>query len=385
MSLDVPTLVLAVALVTFELGIAFILVGRMLGKQPGLGPWVLCAACIAGGALLWVLRVVLPGPAFALVGPALQFAGFAFCWAGAREFCGKARSLWPFRWTVGPFLAALAWFSLVMPSTRARVTVMALSVGCWCLAIAWTFFRHGPVHLRASTRIAAAAFLLHGAFSFARIFFPQHGLALGDVLQTGWPHAATALEILLSSTVLFLALIAVLAHRLMADLRHAARTDGLTGVYNRRALESEGARAVKLCITMGLPCAVLLLDLDHFKLVNDTLGHLAGDAVLRHVASLVGSTLRRSDIFGRYGGEEFVAIMPGAGGDDARAAAERIRALVARTPAEFEGASVPQTISIGFAWGAGAELDYGTLVTSADAGLYRAKGSGRNRVIEAAA
>jgi diguanylate cyclase (GGDEF)-like protein len=162
-------------------------------------------------------------------------------------------------------------------------------------------------------------------------------------------------------------------------LREEATHDGLTGLLNRRALlealEAEAERAAR----DERPVAVLLADLDRFKAINDTHGHLAGDAVLREAARRMKSVIRRYDGIGRYGGEEFLAVLPGSDGEAARAEAERVRQAVAAEPFPLGDVSVHVTCSIGVAWSAvpaGADA----LVRQADVALYAAKNRGRNRV-----
>lgn len=383
MSLHVPTIALMLALVGVELALGFLLVGWMLGRQRGLGPWAAGAACLSIGGVAWGLRGLVPEVPLILVGNGLQMVGFCLLWAGSRDFCGRPRSFVPLALGLPPFLAGLFWFATAVPSTRARVIVFSLGIAPWCFAIAATFFRDAPAELRLSARIPGVAFLFHGIFQLVRLFLPQEGTSPVDLLRPGWAQAAAMLEIYVSSMATMLALVALLAHRLLIEFAHAARTDALTGLLNRRAIEEEGARAVALCAGTRLPCAVLVLDLDHFKRINDAHGHLAGDEALRHFARLVGPSLRRTDVFGRLGGEEFVAVMPGADAAEARGAAERLRQLVVETPSVVGGTTIPLSVSIGVAWGAGESFD--ALVSRADDALYRAKDGGRNRVIEAVA
>jgi len=383
LGLDVPTLAVMTVLVGTEFALGFMLVGRLLGRQPGLGPWTLCAITMAAGGLVWSAHGVLPELVLVLASNGAIFAAFGFAWIGARDFCGAPRTILPLAIGVVPFLSTLAYFSAVAPSTRARVVVAAAAAAAWLLATAWTFLRKAPAGLGASAWVAGGAFLLHGLFQIGRMFFPQQGEHSSDLLQQGWPGVATALEIIIASLAILLAIVALITHRLVRDLGRAARFDVLTGVLNRRALEQEGEQAIRTATTMGLPCAVVFFDLDHFKEVNDLHGHQAGDAALRHVVSIVSSSMRSTDLFGRYGGEEFVVVMPGATLDDARAAAERFRVRIAGRPASFQGLEIPVTASIGIASGHG--VDLATLLSRADAALYRAKDGGRDRVIEAAA
>ena len=158
-------------------------------------------------------------------------------------------------------------------------------------------------------------------------------------------------------------------------------TDGLTEVYNKRYFAENLERdLLSLARTQESLC-VLLMDLDKFKSVNDTFGHLAGDAVLIEFAKRAKSVVRCGELFARYGGEEFVMMCPRARLSEAAATAERIRAVVSAAPVEFEGMVIPLTVSIGIAQcDASYHGDMNDLLSKADQYLYRAKELGRNQV-----
>jgi diguanylate cyclase len=166
------------------------------------------------------------------------------------------------------------------------------------------------------------------------------------------------------------------------DLERLTRLDGLTGLYNRKTFveltESELVRAQR----QGSATALLLLDLDHFKRVNDTWGHPAGDAVLKNVASVVSQTVRSTDLVGRLGGEEFIILLPATTALAARKLAEKVRARLEAHPTQFERATIAATASIGLAGTTVAEKrDFDSLYNDADKALYMAKQRGRNQVV----
>lgn len=164
-----------------------------------------------------------------------------------------------------------------------------------------------------------------------------------------------------------------------AELDLISRTDVLTGLYNRRHLEEYLAQLVSAARRHGHGMAVLLVDIDHFKAVNDTAGHAVGDVVLREVAARLRQTVRREDIPGRWGGEEFLLLLPYLGVDGVRALGERLRCSVADEPiAAGDTHLLAVTVSLGGAVGAGDGPE--ALVRRADAALYAAKRAGRNRV-----
>ncbi len=156
--------------------------------------------------------------------------------------------------------------------------------------------------------------------------------------------------------------------------------DGLTQVYNRRyfndALEREFNRSKRYQRALSL----ILFDIDFFKRVNDSFGHLAGDNLLRHISSAVKPRLRREDIFARTGGEEFAVMLPEVGVVGARTTAEKIRGIVESTSLKYERQVVQCTVSLGVAELVGTEAAHEELYKAADARLYEAKGKGRNRV-----
>ncbi|MBX2811612.1 MAG: diguanylate cyclase [Myxococcales bacterium] len=166
------------------------------------------------------------------------------------------------------------------------------------------------------------------------------------------------------------------------QLQDLASRDGLTEVLNRRALEERLAEAFTYFLRRGTPLSIAMLDLDHFKQINDNYGHQAGDDVLREAARRVTSMIREYDTIGRYGGEEFLVLLPDTPGEEATSIAERIRRSIAELPVETrDGGTIHASVSVGLATAhAGFRGNVKDVIESADAALYRAKRGGRNRV-----
>ena len=156
-----------------------------------------------------------------------------------------------------------------------------------------------------------------------------------------------------------------------------ASTDHLTGLTSRGAFVERADAPFQYCRRNGLPVSVAVLDLDHFKQVNDTRGHAVGDMALKHAARLIQSSLRKSDLCCRWGGEEFVILLPDTALEDAAGVAEKLRLAIVANPVTLEGGSLPMTASFGVAEG---DRSLEALIDRADSALYRAKNEGRNRV-----
>lgn len=164
-------------------------------------------------------------------------------------------------------------------------------------------------------------------------------------------------------------------------LKRLALVDTLTRVWNRGAIVDVLTRELGHAQREQTSVAVIMADLDHFKNVNDTHGHPAGDAVLLESARRFKMAVRPYDAVGRYGGEEFLIVLPGADIAQARVVGERIRDGIASVPFELLRQSIPMTVSLGAsAWNLGTPVDPLVLVAAADAALYRAKSAGRNRI-----
>jgi diguanylate cyclase (GGDEF)-like protein len=191
------------------------------------------------------------------------------------------------------------------------------------------------------------------------------------------------------STIWFIAVLALIHLNAQlvarARLEWMATYDALTGVYNRRFVLEQLQRLVKMARRYDQPFGVVLLDVDHFKRVNDRRGHAAGDEVLQTVCAVTRRCIRDVDVLGRYGGEEFLVLLPNADREEAVAVAERIRGAVRAARAPVAGDPLRVTVSLGVSVPAPGVEDAASLIAAADAALYAAKRGGRNRVCAAPA
>ena len=211
------------------------------------------------------------------------------------------------------------------------------------------------------------------------------GTALGLLYLSGSRNQSLAQSQLLLESVAEQLGLALINLQLRESLRMQSLRDPLTGLYNRRYLDESLQREVLRCQRRGLPLAVLMLDVDHFKTFNDRNGHAAGDALLAAIGHALQASTRSEDLVCRYGGEEFTIVLVETGVADATRRAEEIRAAVAGTTVQHLKRSLgPCTASIGLAMLPGDGLTPAELLEAADAALYRAKAQGRDRVAAAA-
>ncbi len=164
-------------------------------------------------------------------------------------------------------------------------------------------------------------------------------------------------------------------------MHDAALHDGLTKAYNKRYFLDRLPTEIAYALRHKTPLSLLMFDVDHFKKVNDTYGHLAGDAVLATLSQIASTTLRTEDLFARYGGEEFAILCRGVSAGDASVLGRRLLGLIASSTFQYHSARIPVTVSIGVASLGPGMTDGTQLIATADAALYEAKRTGRNRVV----
>jgi diguanylate cyclase len=233
--------------------------------------------------------------------------------------------------------------------------------------------RQGP--MRMTLAAAAAAGVLAALSS-------QGGLWLAGASS----NLLLAVGLLIGAAVLVAAVVWPLM-RMLRDLETArvqldvlATRDELTGIYNRRQFLVLADREWARCRRYDMGAAMVMLDVDHFKRINDLHGHLAGDLMLREIARAAAETLRHADFLGRFGGEEFIVFLPHTDTLGALDVAERIRERVAAIKLEWRGQQIKTTVSLGVATLSVAHDTVGALIADADRALYTAKDAGRNCV-----
>ena len=375
-ALDVSTLFVVAVCVTALLGL-LLLFAWVQDRVEALAWWG--TAYLVGGfsVVIWSIEGQITPPLPVGTANALLFLACGMLWNAARLFHGRP-VLWGAMATGATLWLVASMWPEFAQATTARMVLSSAIVSVYTVLTAVELWSERRKHL---LRRWPAIFvpLLHGAvflcpMSLAGVVPEGSGIV---ALASGW-MALFALEVMLYVVGTAFIVLVLTKERAVRVHKDAASTDELTGLLNRRgffaAARELGSREAK----KGVPVSVLVFDLDHFKKVNDRFGHGIGDETLRLFAATVGSNMRASDILGRLGGEEFVAIFPGTA-SDAAVVADRVRAAFQAAAVTVAGVAVKATVSIGVASGEpGAEVS--AMLAAADRALYGAKRRGRNRI-----
>jgi diguanylate cyclase (GGDEF)-like protein len=296
---------------------------------------------------------------------------------GLRRYAGGR---WP--WWSRPYalflvlLPAAAWFTYVDPDVRARILVFTGCAGLTLAAIALALHR-SPAGVR--LRPVVMAFAGFALWMLGRWLLTWFEAPMPTFMAAGTVHALTLVGYIVFVMAKDYGVLRDSVGQSLDEVAVQARTDPLTGLLNRRALAEIAVPALARARRSGSPLSLVLLDIDHFKQVNDAHGHAAGDAVLVGIAAMLRSRLRAGDGCARLGGEEFVLLLPDTGEAQALQVAEALRAQLAASDVAGVG---PSTASFGVSTGRG-DADFDTLLREADRAMYAAKAAGRNRVVQA--
>lgn len=386
MTLDIRTLVLLASLVTLLISVCLVYAARGYpeGLRGSLWIWARGTGVQSLGWLLLGLRDSIPDFVSIVLANTLISLGYAEMVSALRRFGGGDRSghLWaPHLLAVG-VLAACIVFTHYSPDLRWRLMVVSALMGTQYLIGFRVLWRLAPPPRPVSHRVMIAIFVFGIAVMIGR------AVAVYLVpLPGNDPFVLTPLQALAFATGTFGPVVATFAFLLMtadrmnAELGRLAMFDPLTEVYNRRSLDELAARAVAEARRHARGLAVLVVDADHFKRINDEYGHEAGDRALKALVEVLRRTARGEDLVGRLGGEEFVVLMPDADAVAGAAGAERLRIAIERTVFRVNDHSVPLRVSIGVAALRDPRDDFAALLRRADHALYEAKRAGRNRVV----
>ena len=376
MTLDTRTMVLLTIVLALAMGVTLLVAAHAVGRQSSrsLTAWGTACICLAAGWTLYTLRGIIPD-LFSIV-----LANAVLMWA-VGEFIQAFRIHDGDRPLRTPMVVLVAFTSAVtaalvylqdMPGLRTAVN-SSVAAALFLLIAHRLLFKGQPLQSTAR-RIAAAVYLFLAVFYVARgVAVALSGSALvfaasNSPLQTGF-FSVTAVGL----CVLALCLVLMWSDRANAELKLLAVTDSLTGLLNRRATEEFARREIARAARDHSPLAVVMLDADGFKAINDTLGHKTGDDALIAIGEALKSNVRSHDIVGRIGGDEFAVVLPNTLPDAAERLAARLAEAVGLARVEVAGRAVPLRISHGIAMLDHDRPSFEDVCHRADSELYASK------------
>jgi diguanylate cyclase (GGDEF)-like protein len=380
---DIRSALLVGALLTLLIGAVLLVVARALPAdyRSSLNWWVLATLLQPAGFVLLSLRDA-ASPWISIVAAnaciALAFAAYAV--SLQRFYRQPSRPLLLGSLTAIAIAISVQW-GIVQPAFTERLIAISVVLALMLGYCAWVLYRRSDA--RGPLRHVAG-----GAFSIAAAIMAYRAVVLViDPSQVTEVFQLTHVQLLTYAVGAVLPVVATVGFLLLCtersqrELERAARVDYLTDCYNRRAIEELGAQALAAARRHGMPLAVLVVDIDHFKRINDELGHAAGDEALVQAVHRLREGLRTEDVLGRLGGEEFILLLPNTDSASAVRAGERIRQAFSSTPLKLGEDARTVTLSIGVAVLAPADRLFSQLLQRADRAMYAAKNAGRDLVM----
>ena len=375
---DVNTLFMVTLHVEIMLGLLLFFAWSQNFSKIALAWWGSAHLLRAVSIMLFGMHGAIPGWASIDVANAVLFGSFALTWSGARVF--DRRTAEPVWCVVGVIIWLLACrLPQFAASVELRALVGSFIVTSYTWLAAYEFWRSREEAL-VSRWPAIFMLFAHGALFLLRTplgsmfhISPAHVFS-----QSAWLELLSLEALLFTISIAFI-LLAMAKERTEYRHREAARTDALTGIFNRRGFLEQSAASNRWAMDLK-PTAVMLIDLDNFKSINDRFGHAVGDRVLQIFAETAAVSIPSGGLIGRWGGDEFVAVLYDTVRDEAKGSAERMQSMFQRLAADINGHQVNATLSIGMVFSPEGPLDLPALLVQADEALYLAKELGRNRI-----
>ena len=336
----------------------------------GVELWSLSLAMSFVAGVLFATTGVLPTPLSTTLPSLMTFLGPYISLVGTQRFFNAAPRHLPWLGLIAAAASTSMWFTYGQPDYGVRLQLSSAVVGALCLSHAWLLWQHSRKTL--AGRIAIGVLASAGAVQVMRFATARLYPAGENVMNTSAQNVAYLAAFAFAIVLIAISQVLLATDRLRGELQRAATHDSLTDAYTRRYMKEALQRELSRCLRHNRQMALLLIDIDHFKKINDSLGHQEGDRVLTEFVTSIKALLRGADLLGRFGGEEFVVLLPETTLAVANAVAERVRAAMS----SWGG----PTVSIGVTASRASGDSVDALLARADAAMYRAKSKGRNRV-----
>lgn len=378
-ALDLDTLLICSMLITTACGMLFLIEAYHRREAVPSRWWGVGFLCTTLAPVFYIASSNVAGLDWMVaIGNGIVIAGISMIWVGAQAFNGRKPTVTLA--LLGPVLVTAATALDQGPfDAWSGGTVFLLMFAAYSFATGVEFWNHTGFRYR-------NAIVLAGVCAFDGFFYTARAIALwaygpdDPFFRTYFGPEIATIAVMLIIMISSFSLIAIGKEQFEIALHRAATRDALTDALSRREFMRQAEQELRRLAATESPVSLLLVDLDVFKNINDTYGHPVGDRVLVLFAETAIAALGPKDMFCRYGGEEFVMLLPERDAREARMVAETIRTRFAEIALVTEKGTVRPTASVGLAFAAGGDYDLSKLIADADSALYRAKAAGRNRV-----
>ncbi len=380
MQLDTQTVLFFVMLLCGSQAVVTLLFYRLARQYKGVFAWTLGNLAVALGYILAMWRGMIPDFLSIVVANAALMTAPWFFWVGMRRFLDQPVRIRSLVWLPLCGTALIVYFTFFVPDLSTRALIATVVHAILYIATGVTILIATETRTRFSYRFTGFVFSSFGTFYIVRLYVllqePAQDIFAPTPIQTT-TFILTALSVIMWTT----GFAVMITERLLIELQFTATHDFLTRTLNRRAAHAALETEISRSLRTNTAFSVLLLDIDHFKQINDRYGHVVGDKVLAAVAANLMANVRHGDLVARWGGEEFLVILTASGVEGALIAAHRLCERIHLLPLPFAATHIPCTISIGTATFVPHVTTLQEVITCADVALYHAKHRGRNCVV----
>lgn len=377
--LDMRTVSVLVAFYAFTFGLGLLFFHYEQRRYRGVRFVALSHLCMSIGVGLMALREFVPAWLSIITGNMVLCAGVTLALFGFAQYRESSQKLFKVSLCGLPLLLlVMIYFCYVYASVNARVIAVSLQLGMTQMFTAMVIYQGRASDTKLPKNTLILAYALVSLIMFLRALFVMFEGEITQYMQTGWLYQSPYFATMFLIMVMSFNLVWMVNGRLTRSVEALSIRDNLTSLYNRRGMDRIASPLAISTSEQQQPLVAIMCDIDRFKSINDRFGHIVGDDVIISVSEQIRRQLRTHDVAIRYGGEEFLIILPNTQIDDAAIVAERIRLAVYNMPPL--GVDMPLiSVSLGVAKQQGKDLD--SLIKACDFAMYQAKRQGRNRVV----
>lgn len=379
---DMRTITILIWIYNLFFGILIFILSKKTNRIKGLDYFGIAFFSLGLSFMLIGFRDLIPDFFTIIIAHQLICFGNIYLYLGAKKF-KKIECKWRITDTIIQFSYFLIFLFYTYNNNNVNVRVIVYSFyeifHMTRIILVLNLKTH--VLIKKSLRYLSTIFVMTIILSILRIIDSIYGIQLQSLMDSGTIHTSFALVVQLTPFVVIVGLLWVSNIINESELEEIALIDQLTGIYNRNAIIKLASSEFERNARTLVPVSVVMFDIDHFKKVNDTYGHLAGDVVIKRIAQIIKINIRDYDFFGRYGGEEFMMIMQEIKTDELKNKLNKLRMIIESMDFIYDSNIIKITISFGAYTTEKQPYDFQEAIKQADIALYKAKNNGRNQVI----